>query len=101
MRFYVVADENTVMGFKLVGLEGEIVETAEEALEALKKAFSSSDIGIIIITERIAVSIHEEIEKYAFGRDFPLIMEIPDREGPLEGRTSIREMVNSAVGIKM
>ncbi|MCD6380359.1 V-type ATP synthase subunit F [bacterium] len=101
MRFYVIADENTVMGFKLVGLEGEIVETADEAREALKTAFESSDIGIIIITERIAASIHEEIEEYAFGRDFPLIMEIPDRKGTLEDRASIREMVNAAVGIKV
>jgi V/A-type H+-transporting ATPase subunit F len=101
MRFYVIADENTVAGFKLVGLEGEIVDTADEAREALEKAFSSSDIGIIIITERIAASIHGEIEEYAFGRDFPLIMEIPDREGALEGRASIRDMVNAAVGIKV
>jgi len=43
----VIADENTVAGFKLVGLEGEIVDTADEAREALEKAFSSSDIGII------------------------------------------------------
>jgi len=28
-------------------------------------------------------------------------MEVPDREGALEGRVSIREMVNAAVGIKM
>ncbi|MDZ7859139.1 MAG: V-type ATP synthase subunit F [Candidatus Krumholzibacteriota bacterium] len=101
MRFYVIGDENTVTGFKLVGLEGEVVDTAGGAREALEKAFSSSDIGIIIITERIASTIREEIEEYAYGRDFPLIMEIPDREGPLEGRASIREMVNAAVGIKM
>lgn len=101
MQFYVIADENTVTGFRLVGLEGEVVETADEAKEALTKAFSSSDIGIILITERIAASIREEMEEFIFGHTFPLIIEIPDRKGVLEGRTSIREMVNAAVGVKV
>jgi V/A-type H+-transporting ATPase subunit F len=101
MQFYVIADENTVTGFKLVGLEGEAVESPEGAREALSKAFESSDIGIIIITERIADSIRGEIEDFTYGRAFPLIIEVPDREGPLEGRVSIREMVNTAVGVKI
>ena len=101
MQFYVIADENTVTGFKLVGLEGEVVETAEEAREALVKAFSSEDVGIIIITERIAASIREEMEEFIFGHTFPLIIEIPDRKGALEDRASIREMVNAAIGVKI
>ncbi len=101
MQFYVIADENTVTGYKLVGLEGEVVETTDEAREALNKAFSSPDIGIIIITEKIAASVKEEIEEFMFGRSFPLIIEIPDRTGPMEGRISIRQMVRSAVGVKV
>jgi V/A-type H+-transporting ATPase subunit F len=101
MKFYVIADENTVTAFKLVGLEGEAVESPEGAREALAKAFESSETGIVIITERIADTIRDEIEDFIFGRTFPLIIEIPDREGPVEGRISIREMVNSAVGVKI
>lgn len=101
MKFYVIADENTVTGFKLVGLEGEVVESAEGAKEALEKAFESDDIGIVIITERIASSIRAEMEDFVFKHSFPLIMEIPDRKGPLEDRISIREMVNAAVGVKV
>lgn len=101
MQFYVIADENTVTGFRLVGLEGEAVETPEEAKEALTKVFSSGDIGIVIITERVAASIRAEMEEFIFGHSFPLIIEIPDRKGPLEDRISIREMVNAAVGVKV
>ena len=101
MKFYVIADENTVTGFKLVGLEGEAVESPEGAREALAKAFESSETGIVIITERIADTIREDIEDFTFGRSFPLIIEVPDREGPVEGRISIRELVNTAVGVKI
>lgn len=101
MKFYVIADENTVTGFKLVGLDGEVVETPDEAREVLSKAFSSQEIGIIIITERIASSIREDLESFIFGHSFPLIIEVPDRTGPMEGRVSIRQMVRSAVGVKV
>ena len=102
MKFYVIADENTVTGFKLVGLEGEAVETADEAREAMAKAFApGSEIGIVITTERIAGGIRTEMEEYVYSRTFPLVIEIPDRTGPVEGRVSIREMVRSAVGVNV
>jgi V/A-type H+-transporting ATPase subunit F len=101
MQFYVIGDESTVSGFGLAGVEGEVVETTDEAREALKRAFASSDIGIVIITEKIAAGMHKEMEEYVFGRSFPLVIEIPDRTGPMEGRVSIRQMVRSAVGISV
>jgi V/A-type H+-transporting ATPase subunit F len=101
MQFYVIADEHTVTGFKLVGIDGEVVESADEAREALKKAFSSTEIGIIILTEKIAASVRDEVEEFVFGHSFPLIIEIPDRTGPMVDRISIRQMVRSAVGVKV
>ncbi len=101
MKFYVIADENTVTGFRLVGLDGEVVETADEAREALTKAFESEETGIILITERVASSIRAEMEAFVFGYSFPLIIEIPDRQGVLADRVSIRQLVNSAVGVKV
>jgi vacuolar-type H+-ATPase subunit F/Vma7 len=41
------------------------------------------------------------MEEYVFGRSFPLVIEIPDRTGPMEGRVSIRQLVRSAVGINV
>lgn len=101
MQFYVIADEHTVTGFKLVGIGGEVVESADEAREALKKAFSSTEIGIIVLTEKIASSVREDVEEFVFGHSFPLIIEIPDRTGSMEDRISIRQMVRSAVGVKV
>ncbi len=101
MQFFVIGDESTITGFGLVGVEGETVETPDEGREALRRAFASPDIGIIVVTERIAAGIRDEIEKHTFGRSFPLIIEIPDRTGPLPERVSIRQMVRAAVGISV
>lgn len=100
MQFFVIGDENTVTGFRMIGLKGEVVKSEDETREALEEAFASEDIGIIIITERVAAEVQEEIDEYLFGHDFPLIIQIPDREGPIEGRVSIRDMVNAAIGVK-
>lgn len=100
MQFFVIGDENTVTGFRMIGLKGEVVKSEDETREALEEAFASEDIGIIIITERVAAEVQEEIDEYLFGYDFPLIIQIPDREGPIDGRISIRDMVNAAIGVK-
>jgi V/A-type H+-transporting ATPase subunit F len=101
MKFYVIGDQDTLLGFQLVGLEGEEVHSAEEAREALQRAFQIEDLGIIIITERIAATIRNLVDQYVYKKTFPLIIEIPDREGPVEGRQSIRELIRAAVGVHL
>lgn len=101
LRFYVIGDEETVLGFRLVGVEGRVVETPEETRQVLQEVLKMEGIGIVILTERIAASLREEIDRHIFKTSFPLLIEIPDRQGPLEGRLSIREMVRSAVGVHL
>jgi V/A-type H+-transporting ATPase subunit F len=101
MNYVVIGDEDTVLGFGLVGVKGMIVRNKEEAGNAFQTALSDKDTGIVIITERIAELIRPLVDKYLFTERFPLIVEIPDREGPVEGKLTIREMVNEAIGIKL
>jgi V/A-type H+-transporting ATPase subunit F len=101
MRYFIIGDEDAVLGFGLVGVEGRAVQNAGQAQEAFSTALEQSDIGIIIITERIADLIRPQVDRFIFTRNFPLIVEIPDRLGPLEGKPGIREMVNQAIGIKL
>ena len=54
MKFFVLGDEDTVLGFQLAGVEGKVISTAEEVSENLKLAFNDKHIGIIIIPERLA-----------------------------------------------
>ena len=101
MKFYVIGNEETVLGFQLVGIEGEIVTNADEANAALAKAFETEGLGIIIITERIADMIRQQVDLYVYKTTFPLIIEIPDQHGPVEGRGSVRDMIRAAVGINI
>jgi len=101
MKYYVIGDEDAVLGFGMVGVQGRVAQDQKGAEAAFRHALEDSQIGIIIITERIASLIRTVVDRYLFRERFPLIVEIPDRLGPVEGRVGIREMVNAAIGIKL
>jgi len=101
MKYFIIGDEDTVLGFGMVGVQGRVVRNQDEARTAFNLALEDGEIGIIIITERAAGLIRELVERFIFTETFPLIVEIPDRTGPYPGRKSIREMVNAAIGIKL
>ena len=101
MKYYIIGDEDAVLGFGLVGVEGRAAVSPQEAREALSAALEDKQVGIILITERVAELIRGQVDRYMYTRSFPLIVEIPDRKGPLAGKLGIREMVNQAIGIKL
>ncbi len=101
MRYFIIGDEDTVLGFGMVGVEGKIVEDKDSAESAFNHALKDHSIGVVIITERAAEYIREEVDAYHFSEQFPLIVEIPDRKGRIAGRPGLREMVNEAIGIKL
>ncbi|MCX5805786.1 MAG: V-type ATP synthase subunit F [Proteobacteria bacterium] len=101
MKFYCIADEDTVRGFRLAGVDAQAVATPEQAWTAITDASARSDFGIIIITEKVASWIRPQMEMIQLERDRPLIVEIPGPEGPLPGRKSLREFVQEAVGVSV
>jgi V/A-type H+-transporting ATPase subunit F len=101
MKYFIIGDEDTVLGFGLVGVKGFAVQNAAEAEASLKAALKDKEIGIIIITERIADLIRPLVDVYLFTSQFPLILEIMDRGGKIETKPGIRQMVNEAIGVKL
>ncbi|MDC7231760.1 MAG: V-type ATP synthase subunit F [Spirochaetales bacterium] len=101
MKYFVIGDEDTVLGFGMVGVRGRQAASAQEAEQALTDAMENADIGIILINERLAELIRPLVDRFVFTRQFPLILEIPDRMGRLEGKPSLKELVNEAIGIKL
>ena len=101
MKFYLIGDEDALLGFGMVGVDGIAVRSAEEASHALEQVLENPDIGIILINERIADLIREKVNQFIFKREFPLILEIPDRKGRKQNRKTLRELVNDAIGIQL
>jgi len=101
VKFCCIADEETVRGFRLAGISGEVVVTPLQAEAALEKTAAQPDCGIVILTERVAAGIRRQVDAIRLERHRPLIVEIPGPEGPLPGRKSLRELVQEAAGIRL
>lgn len=101
MRYSIIGDEDTVLGFGIVGVSGKVVTDSDQAQRAFQALLEDGQTGIIIITERIADMIRPIVDKYLFTVNFPLVVEIPDRNGTKPGRPGIKETVNTAIGIKI
>ncbi len=100
MKFLCIADEETVRGFRLAGIAGEVAASTEQAAAALDRAVRA-DCGIIIMTDKVAATIRDRVETHRLKRDRPLIAEIPGPDGPLAGRKTLRAFVQEAVGMQV
>lgn len=101
MKFHCIADEDTVRGFRLAGVPGEVVTSALAATVALERAATRPDCGVVILTEKIADGIRPLVEQIRFARERPLVVVIPGPEGPGRERKSLRQFVQEAVGIHL
>ena len=101
MKYFIIGDEDTVLGLGMVGVKGRVVRDTDGAKQAFQNALSDKEVGIVIITERAANFIRPIVDKYIFTENFPLIVEVPDRRGGVPGRKGIREMVNAAIGVNL
>lgn len=100
MRYFVIGDEDTVLGFSLVGTRGMVASNEHEAIAALRTALENHDYGIIIITQDIADTIRSEVDRYMFSESFPLIVEIPNKASGGVSR-DLRSLVNEAIGVSL
>ena len=100
MRYFVIGDEDTVLGFSLVGTRGMVAENREEAAAALQTALENHDYGISIITMDVADMIREEVDRYMFSETFPLIVEIPNKATGGVSR-DLKVLVNEAIGVSL
>ncbi len=101
MKFFCLGDVDTVAGFRMAGITGQVATTAEQTRAVVKEIAGRPDCGIIIITEKLADGIRQELEAMRLEREEPLIVEIPGPEGPLPGRKSLRQFVQEAVGMRI
>lgn len=101
MRIYCIADEDTVRGFRLAGVEGEAVANAAEAAAAVERAVGREETEIVLLTDVIAAEIRPLVDSIRLGRERPLIAEIPGPDGPLPGRKTLLNFVQEAVGIRV
>lgn len=110
MEYFVIAQRELVLAFKLVGVEGKAAFNRNEALEAFKKVTSlevenplpvQERPRILILSEDVSSMIEDEVLSWQKKSQFPLIVEIPPLSGHLEGKKSLTDSIRQAVGVSI
>ena len=100
MDIYAIGDENAILGFSLIGIEGETPRSVEEARSALEEAVKMDRVKIVLITESWAAAMRERVDQLKRQMAAPLVLEIPGSGLEAEGQ-SLQELVEEEVGIRV
>jgi V/A-type H+/Na+-transporting ATPase subunit F len=101
MKVLVIGNQQAVLGFSLVGVHGEVADTAAEVNQALDTALANRDVGIVLVTEDVARLIVARMDQLKLRSTVPLVVEIPGPEGVSPDQPSLSEVVRRAIGIKI
>jgi V/A-type H+-transporting ATPase subunit F len=101
MKTYLISDnQDTKVGLRLAGIDGIIVNTKEEVLNAFKELLRNPEVEIIIVTEKISLMAEKEIMKWKTDLDRPLIVEIPNPD--VKGRKDyILKYIKESIGLNI
>ena len=101
MKVLVIGHPEAVLGFSLVGMEGQVATNTDEANLAMDNALATEDIGIILVTQDVAGWIQSRMEDLKLHSTVPLVVEIPGPEGVSPDQPSLSDVVLRAIGVKI
>jgi len=101
MKIAVVGDADTVALFRLAGV-GRAVVAGDDVGARFDELVAEEDVGVVIVTERIAQSIMKKITQVKLQKELPVIVEVPDKRGKMEEwEDSIDMLIRRAVGVEI
>ena len=101
--FFVLAEEELVLAFRLIGVQGRAVSPRlgdnRELVEAFRAATKVGDAKVLILSEELGERLGDELVEWQLAGSLPLVVEIPSTQGPRLDRRSLAELVREAVGV--
>lgn len=102
MKFFLLSDNNdTLMGMRLVGVEGVVIHTRDEVIRELDIAVNNKEYAILLITTKLVDLCPDILSELKLKLTKPIIVEIPDRHGGQIVGESIDDYVSEAIGVKL
>lgn len=102
MKMYLISDNrDTLVGMRLAGIKGIVVSDKKDAEKAFDILINKKEVGILLITEKVAEYIRSKVNYVKQKMNSPLIVEIPDRHGSTKNEDYITGYVRDSIGIKI
>jgi vacuolar-type H+-ATPase subunit F/Vma7 len=100
MTFFCIADKESSLGFRLAGIETREVSGRSDSLEALKVCLATEEAGVLLITEKAASFLRQELDSLMYKNQRPLILELPSK-GEIKKRGSVGEFLKDIIGVSL
>ncbi|MBP5672387.1 MAG: V-type ATP synthase subunit F [Victivallales bacterium] len=99
--YHIIGDQDTVLGYRFAGVSGDVVETADEAEAAFRKALDDPSVTVLLITEAVEDMISEGVTRHRLAAQPPYLAVVQSVQGPIGNRKSLQELINEAVGVRI
>lgn len=98
-----VGKKDMILGFSLAGIDDSFIPSDDyDAKKKIDRLLESPEIGVILISESLAEDIRSYLDEKRKKKEdiYPIIVEIPGKEGPLEEREDpLKSKIRRAVGV--
>jgi len=99
MKLAAICDNDTAVGLRLAGVH-ELYVPNGNPVKMLDEIAERTDIGIVLVTEKIAESMSKYLKDFRLLHGTPIVVEIPDKTGRLEDHVDfVSHIIKKAVGI--
>ncbi len=98
-----IGDRDTVTGLALAGTTYTHVHTTKgETLAKLNEFFASDEIGLVLLTHRVAEELGFEFRQLMRAKRLPpIVLRIPDKTGYVPKVDELREIIKRTVGAEI
>lgn len=101
-EIFAIAEEELIIAFKMIGIEGLAVTGAEDARAGFHDATAAQGMcRMLILTEDIADMLGPELIDWQLSGKYPLVVEMPPLSGSLPDHVRLVDAVRQAIGIKI
>jgi len=104
LNIVALCDKETAVGLRLAGIKTIYIPDKEKTDVQHWHDIEDSitDIGLIIITEKIGESIGKELNEFRLRHVLPIVVEIPDKHGRRPDHVDyVSHLIKKAVGIQV
>jgi V/A-type H+-transporting ATPase subunit F len=102
MRFFLISDNSDAKnGMRLAGIDGVVARSAADVHAALEDVSRTPEIGMILVTEKIADTYQAILDEARLKQTGPLLVTIPSTGGSDAGRDRITRYVREAIGVRI
>lgn len=101
MRMYLLSsDEDTLTGMRLAGIDGKLIKSEQEFIDAAEAAQADPNIGILLVAVTLGEKYPETVVELKKSGKL-LVTQIPDMLHPTASGDSITRYVHDAIGINI